>query len=520
MKTAICLVVKDEESEIAYWIAWHKALGFDSFIIYNDFSDDNTESVILSLMDSIDIRYARNAVNRDLHNIRQVRAYNDAVTRYGSEFDWIAFFDADEYLDLDGQDIGTYLQGVGDASLVAFNWSCVGPNGFVSRPAGAPVLNYTRHGTPDLYWNRHTKVIFRPSRLIGEISQVHNVYVSGDSVDAAGRPIVWASKFGGFTESAPDWQGGKLVHYQSRSLEHYVKRDRHLEEVRRDAGDPLHTVVNKSEYNAVETSFAESYISGFLVWMQRIASQQAEVIARVIRGTPSAFLLQFAGMMGAPDVPVFRPSYRPLEHEIRSNWISFHESSGGILKSALQDGDQWIGFYLDDHFGRRLGALQGKLSVDDSAEGLIGIFSRGSRYVHLFTADGTPWQIKGDPRITQGLTFEAWQNSDGTVSLSHPRTNRYLGFLPNGTYSAHKIRALAWESFTLRTLTQAECPAFIKGAASYLSGISNLEDFRRGCEKLDRSTAPLLFNAYATLDEASRKSVALLVKGILGEHLF
>ncbi|NHN84501.1 hypothetical protein GOB93_07565 [Acetobacter musti] len=43
MKTAVCLVVKNEDTEIVYWIAWYKALGFDSFIIYDDFSDDATD---------------------------------------------------------------------------------------------------------------------------------------------------------------------------------------------------------------------------------------------------------------------------------------------------------------------------------------------------------------------------------------------------------------------------------------------------------------------------------------------
>ncbi|NHO55431.1 glycosyltransferase [Acetobacter estunensis] len=122
MKTAICLVVKNEAVELPYWIAWHSSLGFDSFIIYNDFSDDKTEEVILSLKKGFDIRYKRNHVNRDRHDIRQIRAYNDALTCYGQEFDWIAFFDADEYLDLYGKNIKSYLTDLGDVSLVAFNW--------------------------------------------------------------------------------------------------------------------------------------------------------------------------------------------------------------------------------------------------------------------------------------------------------------------------------------------------------------------------------------------------------------
>ncbi|MBS0961407.1 glycosyltransferase family 2 protein, partial [Acetobacter thailandicus] len=59
LKTAVCLVVKNEEIEIIYWIAWYKALGFDAFIIYDDSSEDNTKNVILSLSGDLDIRYSR-----------------------------------------------------------------------------------------------------------------------------------------------------------------------------------------------------------------------------------------------------------------------------------------------------------------------------------------------------------------------------------------------------------------------------------------------------------------------------
>lgn len=100
LKTAVCLVVKNEDIEIIYWLAWYKSLGFDTFIIYNDSSEDNTENVILSLSGVLDIRYSRMLNNRNLHTERQISAYNDAVLKYGNEFDWIALFDCDEYLDL------------------------------------------------------------------------------------------------------------------------------------------------------------------------------------------------------------------------------------------------------------------------------------------------------------------------------------------------------------------------------------------------------------------------------------
>lgn len=519
VKVAVCLVVKNEAVEIPYWIAWYKALGFDSFLIYDDFSDDATEAVILSMCDGLDIRFMRNAVNRDLHNIRQVRAYNDAVARYGREFDWIALFDADEYLDLYGADIKTSLEQKKDASLVAYNWSCVGTNGFVSRPSGPPFLNYTMHGRPDLYWNRHTKVIFRPAHLQAPISQVHNVDVSGPGVDAAGRPIEWDSPHGGFTREAPDWSGGKLIHFQSRSMEHYVTRDRNLEDVRRDSGDPLHTVVKDQDYNAISYEISEAYLEKFEIWMRRIVESQARAMQNALRGVSGCTFAQIASLKRKADVAVFNPSYEAAEHEVNSNWISFHDIPGGILKDSFPDSEDWVAFRIDSHFGKRLGSLGGVLSVDDSAEPITGVFCRGGKHVHLFGPEGEALRISGDARRTSILTYQVWRNSDETVSFSHPRTGRYLGFVPDGTYSTRKMRALAWESFILSVIPARECPSSVAQKSALLARYT-VSGIAHDISESGDIPGDMIFNLIEIEKEENRKTIGFLSDGMTGEHIF
>ncbi|MBS1071087.1 glycosyltransferase family 2 protein [Gluconobacter cerinus] len=519
MKVAVCLVVKNEQTEIIYWAAWYKALGFDTLIIYDDFSDDATEEVILSMQGGIDIRYMRNAVNRDIHNVRQVRAYNDAVIRYGHEFDWIAFFDADEYLDLYGKNIKSYLSEQGNASLVAFNWCCVGTNGYVSRPEGVPFLNYTRTGSNELFWNRHTKVIFRPDRLSRPVYQVHNVDVHGTSVDSEGLPVEWESPSGGFTRNSPTWKGARLIHYQSRSLEHYINRDRHLEDVRRDVNDPLHTVVNNPEYNAIESTISADYMRDFYKWMDHIVSQQTHTIARVLRSTSSCFITQLESILAPPNVPVFQPAYKAEAHEIAHNWISFHTTPGKILSEHFDGRSSFVAFHIENHFGHRLTSVDGKLSTDsENGIPLIGIYCEGSEYVHIFTSSGEELRVNGDSRVTKVLTYKVWNNEDGSISISHPRTHRYLGFAPDGTYNIRKIRALAWESFNLKLVDIAECPQFVCDAGVYLGRITSLEDLKRSCETAEQVDG-LVINALTALDDVSKSAVSFLSRGILGEHI-
>ncbi|MCQ9154883.1 glycosyltransferase family 2 protein [Acidomonas methanolica] len=521
MKVAVCLVVKDEEAELPYWIAWHKAVGFDSFIIYNDFSEDATEAVILSLQDGLDIRYHRNAVNRDKHDIRQVRAYNDAVARYGSEFDWIALFDADEYLDLYGKDIKAYLAERGDdISLVSFNWCCAGTNGFISRPAGPPFLNYTRHGRNDLRWNRHTKVVFRPGHLSGPIYYVHNVPVTGISVDSEGSEVAWTNEHGGFIADSPTWAGGRLLHYQSRSLEHYVKRDRNLEEIRRNTEDPLNAVLNNPEYNAVETGLNPLYIEKFRHWMGVIVRLQAYYMARTIRSVSTSFLEQTKTICGAPAVAIFDPSYRPALHELNHGWISFHKTAGNIFHDQFNgNDDKFVVFHIKNSFGKYLSTRSGELTATEADSSPVSaLYVRGSHYVHLFSTEGEGLAINGDPRALPVKTYKVWANSNGTLSFSHPRTGRYMFFSPEGSMGVDKMRAFAWEYFTPLVVNHEKCESWLTDAGDYLARVDSAEAFKRACDENDVHGG-LLFNALTALDDATRRAVSFIVRGFAGEHI-
>jgi len=518
VKVALCLVVKNEKTEIIYWLAWHKALGFDTFIIYDDFSDDETENVILSLRSCTDIRYMRNAINHDLHNIRQVRAYNDALTKYGKDFDWIALFDADEYLDLYGVDIKTYLSAFDTASLIAFNWCNAGTNGHVNRPEGPPFVNYQNHGHNDLFWNRHTKVMFRPKAVSGTIYQVHNVPVHGESMDSEGLPIRWDGPSGGFTENFPTWKGARLIHYQSRSIEHYVNRHKNLEDVRRDSGDPLHTVAKGEEYNSISTPIAAITLNKFHEQMSRFASQQSLVVLKALRASSPSFIVELLHILAPAAVPIFQPAYVPFQHELDSNWISTDSELGNLLKEEASGGQNAIAFTIQNAFGRRIGSQEGHLCLSDGPEDqIIGIYFPGNTCVHLFAQDKKGLRVQGDARVLPVLTYRVWGRGGRTVFLSHPRTGRFLGFTPEGDYSIRKIRALNWEQFQFEPFDLLDAPEHVQVAANWLGSVDSLQTLRMApCTPQDSSLA---INAITALDDVSRRAVEVVSRGILGEHL-
>ena len=95
MKTAICMIVRNEARDIAEWIAFHALVGFDTQIIFDNRSDDATPAIIQAAGRLHDIRFHSwpNSTPQS-----QVSAYDAACEAYRLEFDWIAFVDSDEFV--------------------------------------------------------------------------------------------------------------------------------------------------------------------------------------------------------------------------------------------------------------------------------------------------------------------------------------------------------------------------------------------------------------------------------------
>lgn len=519
MKTAVCLVVKDECLELPYWFAWYKAIGFDSFIVYDDFSEDSTENVILSLKEAIDIRYKRNSKNKDLHNIRQVRAYNDAVKTYADEFDWIALFDADEYLSLHGKTIKDYLSHFDNADCIAFNWACSGSNGNISRPAGLPLLAYPYHGGADLYWNKHTKVIFRPKKLSGVINQVHNVPVRGATVSCCGKPIEWASSTGGFTAHPPSWEGGILFHFQSRSLEHYVKRDKHLEDVRRDKNDPLHEVMRNKDYDKNKINIDEKYIERFYYFMMCFSKAQSHWIQYLIRENSDFFYLALSNHFSSPDVEIFSPPLKHLRHEIDHRWVSTHTTPGEIFHDLFVD-SEILYFHIEAHFGKFLCEKNGYIVASGDYSPLVACYIKGSSCVHIFSPDiDKNLLCEKDPRINSVMTYEVWKNLNGSISLSHPTTELYLTSLPDGQISANRKRAFAWEEFQVSFIDEENCPSYVVEISNIIRNINNIQNIKDVLMDRELKYPRILYNIFATFRKKDKDILRFISSGILSEYL-
>lgn len=98
MKTAVCVISKNEDQYLLEWIEYYKSIGFDNIIFYdnNEYNNFNQYNIIKSYIDSGFIKYHD---YKNMHNCSQQHlAYVDCLRNYKNTFDWVAFFDIDEFL--------------------------------------------------------------------------------------------------------------------------------------------------------------------------------------------------------------------------------------------------------------------------------------------------------------------------------------------------------------------------------------------------------------------------------------
>lgn len=98
MKVAICVEIKNENRYIREWLDYHRNLGFDNIILYDN-NDSNGENVFDIIGDEIKNGFVIHEDIKDKTNY-QLHCYNDCLNKYYNDFTWILFLDCDEFLEL------------------------------------------------------------------------------------------------------------------------------------------------------------------------------------------------------------------------------------------------------------------------------------------------------------------------------------------------------------------------------------------------------------------------------------
>lgn len=193
---SICLLTKNENRYIREWVQHHLDIGVDHFYIYDN---NEVEFVRDEVLKYFDERYFTFVPWLSYCKHMQVEAYNDCVTKYGADNEWIAFIDTDEFIDC--SNIHEAIAPYANYDYIRIPWVMHNANGQLYY-SDRPVKERFPQTFPNQFSGDYYKSIVQPNKIVA--MSVHyaisasNNYILVDDI--------------------------KLDHYYTRSLEEWVEK--------------------------------------------------------------------------------------------------------------------------------------------------------------------------------------------------------------------------------------------------------------------------------------------------------
>lgn len=179
----ICASFKDQARYLVEWIAYHCAIGFDRFVLYDNVSTDGGSDAI-----------RRSPLSERVAVIQwpqdQLSAYRHFIDIFAPAYEWAAFIDVDEFiLPLGGHSLQDVLRRCADASAVLVNGRVFGPSGHEEPPPGLVIESYDQRVNDTLPVNRYVKSIVRCAELL-DVTQDPRIFrLKGAACNPLGQEV-------------------------------------------------------------------------------------------------------------------------------------------------------------------------------------------------------------------------------------------------------------------------------------------------------------------------------------------
>ncbi|SLN34768.1 hypothetical protein TRL7639_01605 [Falsiruegeria litorea R37] len=236
--------MKNEAPYIVEWVAYHRAMGVDNFLIYtNDCSDGTSE--ILDRLQDMGVLQHRNNDNWK-GNSPQQYALNQALKEpVIQNADWILHIDVDEFVNVrtGNGTLQDFFDEVPDATNVAMTWRLFGHND-VTRLADDFVIDQFDTCAPKFCPKPHTVWGFKTMfKNIGAYEKI-SCHRPNKLVEDKRGDVCWVNGSGrDMTGEAVDngWRNSKKsIGYDLIQLNHYALRSAESYLIKRQRGRALH----------------------------------------------------------------------------------------------------------------------------------------------------------------------------------------------------------------------------------------------------------------------------------------
>ncbi|WP_417724164.1 glycosyltransferase family 2 protein [Salipiger sp.] len=236
--------MKNEAPYIVEWVAYHRAMGVDNFLIYTNGCEDGT-SEILDRLQAMGILQHRNNDNWQGNSPQQFALDNALSEPVIRNADWIIHIDVDEFINVrcGNGTLQDFFDCVPDATNVAMTWRLFGHNG-VTELSDRFVIEQFDTCAPKFCPKPHTVWGFKTMfRNIGAYEKISCHRPNKLSEDAESK-VKWVNGSGADMTSEVlrnGWRSSKKsIGYDLLQLNHYALRSAESFLIKRQRGRALH----------------------------------------------------------------------------------------------------------------------------------------------------------------------------------------------------------------------------------------------------------------------------------------
>lgn len=240
----ILACMKNEGPYILEWVAYHRAVGFDGFLVYTNGCEDGTAQILdrLQALGVLQHRDNDDWTGKSPQTHALDRALSEPVIR---DADWIAHIDVDEFVNIrcGNGTLADVFATVPEATNIAMTWRLFGHNG-VTAFEDRPVIAQFDTCAPSFCPKPHTawgfKTLFRNIGAYGKLSchrpnKLSETFESRVKwVNGSGRDMTREAAKNGWRNSK------KTIGYDMVQLNHYALRSADSFLVKRQRGRALH----------------------------------------------------------------------------------------------------------------------------------------------------------------------------------------------------------------------------------------------------------------------------------------
>jgi hypothetical protein len=242
--TVIVGCMKNEAPYIVEWIAYHRAMGIDNFLIYTNGCEDGTSEILDRLQEMGVLQHRNNDGWKG--NSPQQHALNRAqLEPVIKNAEWIIHIDVDEFMNVrcGNGTVQDFLAAVPDATNVAMTWRMFGHNG-VLKLSNDFVIDQFEACAPKFCPKPHTVWGFKTMfKNIGAYEKI-SCHRPNKLDPAFADRVKWVNGSGNdMTREASKngWRSSKKsIGYDLLQLNHYALRSAESFLIKRQRGRALH----------------------------------------------------------------------------------------------------------------------------------------------------------------------------------------------------------------------------------------------------------------------------------------